>query len=184
MIHDSRDTWGSVTRALHWIMAMLIVGMFVLGWTAVNYPMSPTKLELFLWHKSIGLTLFALVLFRILWRLTNETPAKPTGVSASEQQLARIGHVTLYLLMILMPVSGYIVNSTANFSFRYFGGGQVPNLIPADKAWQDVAETVHLAAFWIFATVILIHVLAAFRHHFFKKNDTLKKMLTGAENPR
>lgn len=177
MIPDSGDSWGAVTRTLHWLMALMILGMFVLGWTAVNYPMSPDKLKLFIWHKSFGLTLLALVVVRILWRLVNATPVPPSGVSTSEQRAARTGHIVLYLLMLLMPVSGYIINSTANFQFRFFGGPRVPNLIPADKSWQEVAETVHLATFWIFALVLLIHVTAALRHHFVRKNDVLVKML-------
>ena len=182
MIPDTGTHWGSVTRTLHWLMAVLILAMFVLGWTAVNYPMSPTKLDLFIWHKSIGLTLFALVVIRILWRLANETPSPPSGISTGEHKLARMGHMSLYLLMVLMPVSGYVVNSTANFPFRYFGGLRVPNLIPTDKAWQNVAENIHLATSWILALVVLLHVLAALRHHFIRKNDVLSNMLTGAGN--
>jgi len=160
-------------------MALLILGMFALGWTAVNYPMSPAKLDLFIWHKSIGLTLLVLVVVRIVWRLANETPAPPADVSATEHRLASTGHYVLYLLMLLMPVSGYVVNSTANFPFRFFGGTRVPNLISPDKALQDAAEAVHLAAFWLFALVILIHVLAALRHHFVRKNNVLRRMLSG-----
>lgn len=183
MIRDSQIAWGAATRALHWLMALLILGMFALGWTAVNYPMSPVKLNLFIWHKSMGLTLLALVMIRIAWRLANVTPAPPAGVSAVEHRLARAGHLVLYLLMLVMPVSGYVVNSSANFPFRFFGGARIPNLIPADKALQDVAEAIHLGAFWLFALVILIHVLAALRHQFVKKNDVLQKMLSGTGAP-
>ena len=180
MIRDSRDAWGSVTRALHWLMALSILAMFALGWTAVNLPMSPTKLELFIWHKSIGLTLLALAVARLLWRLLTQTPAPPAGVSAAEQRLAKSAHAALYLMMIAMPISGYVVNSTANFPFRFFGGVRVPNLIAADEGWQRAAESAHLAGFWVFALLILIHVLAALRHHFVKRNDVLSKMLPGA----
>lgn len=160
-------------------MALSILAMFVLGWTAVAWPMSPQKLELFIWHKSIGLSLLALALIRVLWRLSNQTPAPPPGVTDGEHRLATAGHAALYLMMIVMPVSGYVVNSTANFPFRYFGGFRVPNLIPADKSWQQAAESAHLIAFWIFALLILLHVLAALRHHFVRKNDILVKMLPG-----
>ncbi len=180
MIRDTREAWGSVTRALHWLMALLILAMFVLGWVAVNYPMSPTKLKLFIWHKSIGLTLLGLVVVRIAWRIANATPAPPLETSTTERRLARTGHAFLYLLMIAMPVSGYVINSTANFPFRYFGGMKVPNLIPTNELWQGAAETVHLAAFWIFLLIISIHVLAAVRHHVIKKNNVLIRMLPGS----
>jgi len=180
MIPDSRAGWGSFTRMLHWLMALMILGMFVLGWTAVSYPMSPAKLELFIWHKSIGLTLLALGLIRIVWRKNNETPLPPPGISGTEHRLARIGHLTLYGRRSARPVSGYVVNSTANFPFRFFGGARVPNLLPADKTWQNAAEVIHLAGFWLFAMVVLIHLVAALRHHYLRKNDVLKKMLWGA----
>jgi cytochrome b561 len=179
MILNSRDEWGAFAKTLHWLMAVLILSMFVLGWVAVIYPLSPTKLELFIWHKSIGLTLLALVVVRLLWRIVNITPEPPAGESVVEQRLARTGHAVLYALMVLMPVSGYIINSTANFSFRYFGGARVPNLIPADKAWQDAAEAVHLTTFSIFFLVVIIHIVAAIRHHTIKKNNILSRMLPG-----
>lgn len=183
MIPDTPHGWGTVGRTLHWLMALLILGMFALGWTAVNYPMSPAKLQIFAWHKSIGLSLLALVVVRILWRLSHGTPTPPPGTSAAERGLARAGHVGLYFMMILMPVSGYVVNSTANFPLRFFGGFRVPNLIPADKTWQELAESVHLAGFWAFSALILVHVLAALRHHYLKKNDVLLKMLPGKGGP-
>lgn len=179
MILNNRDEWGAVAKTLHWLMAVLILSMFVLGWVAVIYPLSPTKLELFIWHKSTGLTLLGLVVVRLLWRMVNITPEPPADESVLEQRLARAGHAVLYILMVLMPVSGYVVNSTANFPFRYFGGVRVPNLIPADKAWQDAAETVHLTVFSIFFLVVVIHIVAAIRHHTIKKNNILSRMLPG-----
>ena len=179
MILNSRDGWGAVAKTLHWLMAVLILSMFVLGWVAVMYPLSPTKLELFIWHKSTGLTLLALVVVRLLWRMVNITPEPPANESVVEKRLARAGHAVLYTLMVMMPVSGYVINSTANFPFRYFGGVRVPNLIPADKVWQDAAETVHLTVFSIFFLVVVIHIVAAIRHHTIKKNNILSRMLPG-----
>lgn len=177
MIFNTRQSWGGFAKALHWTMALLIFAMFVLGWVAVGYPLSPTKLDLFIWHKSIGLTLLGLVGVRLVWRVINTTPVPPPAISSLEHTLARLGHGTLYALMILMPVSGYVINSTADFGFRLYGWARVPNLIPANKAWQDVAEAVHLVLFWVFAVVILIHIAAALRHHLINNNNVLTRML-------
>ena len=121
MIFNTRNAWGAPARFLHWTMAVLILAMFVLGWTAVNYPLSPTKLQLFMWHKSTGLLLLGLVALRLGWRLVNTAPQPPAGSSRLEIRLARLGHTGLYLLMILMPVSGYVINSTGNYPLRWFG---------------------------------------------------------------
>lgn len=169
--------WDGVARALHWSMALLILGMIALGWIAVSYPLSPTKLTLFLWHKSIGLSLLGLVVVRLLWRAATRAPAPPESTSGLERALARSSHAMLYLLMILMPVSGYVVNSTADFSFRFFGWARVPNLIAPNKGWQDAAETVHLTTSWILILLIVVHAAAALRHHFVLKNDVLAGML-------
>ena len=177
MIFNTEQGWGTVAKALHWIMALLILTMFVLGWVAVTYPLSPTKLDLFIWHKSIGLSLLGLVCVRLIWRTVNTTPTPPAAVSPLEHTLARLGHATLYLLMILMPLSGYVINSTAGFGFRFFGWVRVPNLIPANKTWQDIAETVHFILFIVFVAVIVIHIAAALRHHFVRNNNVLARML-------
>jgi len=183
MIFNTAERWGAVAKVLHWMMAVLILAMFILGWVAKNYSLSPAKLEFFIWHKSIGLTLLALVICRLFWRAVNVSPTPPPGESAVEVGLARTGHTVLYALMLLMPVSGYVINSTANFPFRYFGIVRIPNLFPTDKTWQHAAQTVHLTTFWIFVLVVVIHVAAAIRHHAIKKNNTLSRMLPGAKTP-
>ena len=183
MIFNTEQSWGAVAKALHWAMAVLIFIMFVLGWVAVAYPLSPTKLDLFIWHKSIGLSLLALVCVRLIWRLVNTTPSPPVAVSHLEHTLARLGHATLYVLMIMMPVSGYVINSTADFGFRFFGWARVPNLIPPNKAWQETAETVHFVLFLIFVAVIVIHIAAALRHHFVRNNNVLTRMLPSSLTP-
>lgn len=177
MIRNTRLQWGAVAKTLHWIMALAILIMFALGWLAASAPVSPTKLKLFMWHKSIGLTLLGLVCVRLFWRFTNQIPAPPPGISSTENTLARLGHAALYALMIAMPLSGYVINSTANFPFKLFGWLLVPNVFPADKAWQGVAESIHFYLFWTFVVVITIHVAAALRHHLLKHNDVLKRML-------
>ena len=183
MIFNTEQSWGDVAKALHWAMAVLIFIMFVLGWVAVAYPLSPTKLDLFVWHKSIGLSLLGLVCVRLIWRLVNTTPMSPVAVSPLEHTLARLGHATLYLLMILMPVSGYVINSTADFGFRFFSWVRVPNFIPANKAWQETAETLHFILFLVFVAVIAVHIAAALRHHFVRNNNVLTRMLPSLSIP-
>lgn len=177
MIRNSDRDWGVIAKALHWFMAVAILAMFFLGWSAVNAPLSPTKLKLFIWHKSIGLSLLGLVCVRLLWRLTNKTPTPPASVGPIEHGLSKMGHAALYALMIMMPLSGYVINSTANFPFKLFSWLRVPNLIPANKAWQGMAENVHFILFWVFALLIVVHVLAALRHHIIKRNNVLMRML-------
>lgn len=176
MLRNSPGGWGWPARWLHWIMALLILAMFVLGWTMVSMPTSPLRLRLYLWHKSTGLLLLALALVRIAWRVANRAPAPPAGTTVREHRLAQAAHLALYLLMILMPLAGWVIHSASGFTMRWFGWFRVPAIAPADKTLQTAAEAVHLGLFWILAAVLVLHVGAAVYHHFVRRDDVLTRM--------
>ncbi len=157
----------------------MILGMFVLGWIAVNYPMSPAKIKLFVWHKSIGITILILVVVRIAWRLTDRTPALPNHMRNWERRLAHASHTLMYLAMVIMPLSGWVINSAANFPLKLYGLIRWPNIAPADKALQTQAELVHVTLFWILAALLVLHIGAALWHHFVQRDEILTRMLPG-----
>ena len=178
-LRNDGEHWGGLAMGLHWTMALLIFGLFVLGWVAVSLPLSPLKLKLFFWHKSLGLLALSLVGLRVLWRLVDPPPRPVAGLAAWERGLARAGHLLLYLLMLLMPLSGWLINSAANFPFKPFGLFPLPDLVRPDKALQASVELVHLAGFWLLAGLLAVHIAAALRHHFVKRNPVLRRMLPG-----
>ena len=98
----------------------------MLGWVAVSYPLSPTKLELFKWHKSVGLLILAWVLLRLAWRVTHRGPGLPAAMGRHERWTAHLAHALLYALMIAMPISGWIINSASDFPLKWFGLLRVP----------------------------------------------------------
>ncbi len=157
----------------------MILGMFVLGWIAVNYPMSPTKIKLFVWHKSLGISILILVLLRIAWRLTDRTPALPNHMRTWERRLAHTSHMLMYLVMVTMPLSGWVINSAANFPLKLYGLIRLPNIAPAGKALQTQAELVHFTFFWILVALLLLHIGAALWHHFVQRDEILTRMLPG-----
>src|SRR5262245_42323109 len=120
MLRNTLDAWGAPAKLFHWMMAALILAQFALGIAAVSWRISPTKLELFVWHKSFGMLILALVALRLAWRLANMTPALPAGMPAWESFGARASHALLYALMIALPATGWIINSAANIPFRIF----------------------------------------------------------------
>jgi cytochrome b561 len=174
--------WDAVTKLFHWSTALLILVMIVLGWLAVSYPMSPTKIELFTWHKSLGLFILAWTAFRLAWRATRRAPPLPEGMSRVEQWSARVSHTGLYLLLIGMPVSGWIINSAADFPLKWFGLFRVPQLVSPDERLQHIAEDVHYVLFWLIAILVIIHAAAAFHHHFVRRTDVLRRMLPSRRN--
>lgn len=169
--------WDPVSKFFHWSTAILVVAMFALGWMAVTYPMSPAKLQLFNWHKSLGLLVLAWVLLRLSWRLTHRAPEPPDGSSRTEQQAARVVHGSLYVLMIAMPVSGWVINSAADFPLKWFGLFPVPPVVEPDKGLQDAASAVHFILFWTLLGMILLHAAAALHHHWIRRNNVLRRML-------
>ncbi len=178
-LRNTPARWGGVAQALHWGMAGLILAMFALGLAAANWPLSPAKLELFWWHKSLGMLILALVLVRLLWRLTGPVPAPPPGTTPLERWAAAAAHGALYLLMVLMPVSGWVINSAAGFPFEVFGLVPLPSIVPKDPDLQGTAEAVHGALFLVLAALVVVHVAAALRHHRVRGNNVLRRMLPG-----
>jgi cytochrome b561 len=176
-LRNTREGWGVVGMTLHWGMAALILTTLPLGWVAAEWPLSRTKITLFAWHKSIGIALLVLVAVRLLWRAIDRAPPLPEAMSALERGLARAAHAVLYGLLVAIPVSGWVINSAANFPFKVFGLVPLPAIVEPSKATQRLAEDVHLALFWALATLLTVHVAAALRHHFVLRDEVLLRML-------
>jgi len=179
MLRNTVESWGTPAKLLHWIMAALVFAQFALGWTARQWHLSPTKLDLFVWHKSIGILVLALVLVRILWRLANPTPDPPVDTPRWERLAARYSHLALYLLLAATPLSGWIVNSADNIPFRLFWLVPLPALVAPSDATAELAKGAHFALFVALAALLCAHVVAALRHHYGKGNDVLTRMLPG-----
>ena len=174
---NSDTSWGTLAKFFHWLVAALIVTQFALGWMAVSWRLSPAKLNLFVWHKSIGMLILALVVLRLLWRLANPTPALPANAPAWERAAAQISHALLYVLMFALPLSGWIINSAAGVPFKIFWQIPLPAIVASDKPTAELAALVHLSLFAMLAALLVLHIVAALRHHLVKRNDLLRRML-------
>jgi len=177
MWRNTRESWGAVAKFLHWSIALLIFAQFALGWMAVSWRLSPTKLELFIWHKSIGLLVLTLVAVRILWRLANPAPAPPADTPPFERAAARTVHALLYVIMIALPLSGWVINSASGIPFRVFWWFPLPAIVATDKALAEAAKQVHFGLFIALAALLVVHIGAALRHHYAKRTDVLVRML-------
>lgn len=184
MLRNTDQSWGAPAKLLHWAVALLVFVQFGLGWAAVSWRMSPTKLDLFVWHKSIGVLILLLMIARLAWRAVNVAPSLPAGMRPAERFAAHFSHVLLYVLLLLMPVTGWIINAAANIPFRIFWQVPLPAIVSPDKALADAAKEVHLALFILLALLVLVHVGAAVRHHFVKRNAVLTRMLPGGAGAR
>lgn len=177
MLRNTKDRWGSVAIALHWILAALIFTQIALGWMAVLWRLSPTKLDLFVWHKSLGMVTLALVAARIGWRLVSPSPSLPSGTPKFEAWAARTGHLLLYLLMIGLPLSGWLISSASNVPFKIFRQIPLPDLVAPNEGIEVLSKQAHLLMFIVLAVVVVLHIAAALRHHFWLRDEVLVRML-------
>lgn len=178
-LRNTPEHWGGIAKSFHWVMAVLIIGLMILGWVAEGWSLSPTKVKLFVWHKSLGIVILSLAVLRLIWRAFNPPPALPGAVPRFERLAARLSHAALYVVMIVMPLSGWIINSAADFPLKLFWLLRLPHIVEPSERVQDFAETVHLTLFWLFALLLVVHISAALRHHFAPRNEILTRMLPG-----
>jgi cytochrome b561 len=164
--------------SLHWLMALLIVAGFALGVTMVDIPgLTPTKLKYFSWHKWLGVTVLGLACIRLLWRLTHPAPVYPYTMPNWQQKAANALHGLLYLLIFAVPISGYFYSLAAGVPVVYLGIVPLPVLIEPNQEWKAVLKQVHYVLNMTLLACVILHVLAALKHHFIDRDGVLKRML-------
>lgn len=174
----SNEAYTATAISLHWLIAALMVCGFTLGWVMTSIPgFTPAKLRYVSWHKWIGVTVFALASLRILWRATHRAPALPPGMPAWQRAGAHLVHVLLYVLMVAIPVTGYLFSSAANVPVVYLGLVPLPRLIAPDPTLKVVFKTAHLILNWGLAALVLAHVGAALKHQWIDRDGLLARMI-------
>ena len=139
-------------------------------------PLSPQKLTLYSWHKWFGVTVFLLVWLRLAWRVTHRPPALPASLSKPMRWAAHAGHAALYGLMVLIPLSGWLMSSAKGFQTVWFGMLPIPDLLGRDRALGDLLQQVHKLLNVLLMFTLAGHVGAALWHHFVLRDDTLRRM--------
>ena len=174
---SSPTRYTAVAKAFHWIIAALIVTQFTLAWMADDLPLGARKLGLLARHKSFGMTVLMLAILRLLWRLKNRPPELPAGMTHLERVLARISHAAFYVLLLAMPMTGWLMSSAKNYSVSWFGLFTWPNLIAKNEAAFDVLRSTHHILGDVLFVIAVLHILAALKHHFWNRDDVLLRML-------
>jgi cytochrome b561 len=168
---------------LHWLIALAIAGSFALGLYMHDLPLSPEKLKLYSWHKWAGVTIFLLVLVRLGWRLRHRPPPLPTELPRWQKVAAEGAHHLLYVLMIAIPVSGWLMSSAKGYQTVWFGILPLPDLLGKDKELGDSLREVHELLNFSLAALVLAHAGAALKHHFIDRDGILRRMLPFLRDP-
>jgi cytochrome b561 len=178
MLRNNANRYGLVAIFIHWLSALTIFGLFILGFWMVDlsyysewYRLGPH------YHKSIGLILGLLTVIRLVWKFSNPSP-KPLSENKIENSLASTAHLVLYLGLILIIVSGYLISTADGRGIDVFNWLTLPSLGELFPNQEDIAGDIHKYAAYALITLAVLHMLAAFKHHYISKDNTLKRMLT------
>lgn len=171
--------YGIVAQTLHWVIAVMVFTMFGLGYYMEDLPLGQQKLELYTLHKSLGITIFALAVVRLGWRLTHPAPPLPAGMSDLERRAAHAVHWLIYALIFVQPAIGFLQSNAANFPVVVWDVLPLPALIGADEQLGEDLAGLHSIVGNTLAVLVLLHVAAALRHHFVLRDDVLRRMLPG-----
>lgn len=176
LISDDKR-WGSLARTFHWLTAVLIIVLGLVGLWMTGLSNSPQKIKIYALHKSVGLTVLALVLLRISWRLLDRRPRSlPTPLWQKVAALAT--HWLLYGLMLALPLSGWLYNSASGYPLQWFKLFNLPSLSDGpNPIMKDAAHFVHEGGFWLLIALLVLHVAGALKHHLIDRDETLVRML-------
>ena len=164
--------------ALHWTMAGLILAGLFMGWTMTEMDVSPQRLKVYNWHKWVGVTVLALAILRLLWRLTHRAPPLAGSPPRWQRLAAHGGHALLYVLMFVMPLTGWIYSNYSGYPVVYLGKVPLPDLVERDRELAQSWVQVHHTLAVVLALVVAGHVLAALYHQLIMKDGTLRRMFT------
>lgn len=177
-LKNTPDRWGSVSKSLHWLIALLILALGIVGLLMGELPRTPKYFWVYTAHKSIGITVLALVVLRLAWRLYAGAPRPVPGTPGWQERVASATHWLLYAMMLAIPLSGWLYDSASGLRpFKLFGLLEMPKLVAPDEGAAQLSHALHEWGFWLLILVVLAHAGAAFYHHIQQRDTTLVRML-------
>ncbi len=174
---NTDQQWGAVSQGFHWLIVLLVLALAIVGLTMGELPRTPKYFWVYTLHKSLGISVLALVLLRIGWRLHAGAP-QPLPAPRWQQRVASATHWLLYALVLAMPLSGWLYDSASGLRpFRYFGLLPMPKLVAPNQSLRDWSHQAHIWLFWTLVALVAVHAAAALYHHLFQNDATLTRML-------
>ncbi|MBC7490172.1 MAG: cytochrome b [Glaciimonas sp.] len=170
--------YTSTAIIVHWLVALLIFAAFGIGWYMTGIAgLTPQKLKLFSWHKWLGVTIFGLAVIRMAWRLLHPAPTLSSDMSRWQRQAAHLTHQLLYVLIIVIPLTGYFYSSASGIPVLYLGLFHMPTIIAKSDQLKSILGSTYVWLNYLMAVIVVVHVLAALKHQLIDRDGTLIRML-------
>jgi len=178
MLRNDEIQYGSVAKWFHWLIAFAVITLLIVGLLMGDFE-KPFRFTVYNIHKLVGLTVLTLMIMRIIWTFNNTRPPMPLTTPTWERFAARSVHLLLYVTVLLMPISGWIMSTAAGHS-PMLGSLALPMPgVIEDKALAKLTNQIHSTLGWTIIGLVSLHTLAAIKHHFIDKDNVLKRMLPG-----
>lgn len=174
-LSNTEDEYGLVAKLFHWLIAVMIIALLPVGLFMSGMENSPLKFQVFAMHKSFGLLVFFLGLGRIVWRFVSPPPDHLETHEHWEVTLASAAHFWLYVCIIGMPLSGWLMSSAGEFPVPFFGI-QMPHLMGKDEKLMELFGQTHEILSYTLLFVLGLHIAGALKHHVIDKDETLQRM--------
>lgn len=177
-VRNTEKYWGLVSQSFHWLIVFLIIFQYTWAWRIDQAEGLRQRLALVPQHKTVGAIILVLAVLRLIWRGLNKAPAMPASMPRWEQWGAHLGHWLLYGLLFAVPLTGWAYSSAAGLGDYWWGPVNLPNLVqPGSELLENSFQRAHSILTKLLALVAVGHALAALRHHFFIRDDILRRML-------
>jgi cytochrome b561 len=181
-MHQLRSAYSFRSKIMHWLVAIIVLSLLVFGFNLSRMPKT-MKFTAIMFHKSFGLTVLALMLFRIIFILRDGRPSLPSTTPCWEKLLARFVQYGLYALLILMPLSGWIMSVAAGYVPKYFGLVAIPFPgIEKNIQLANLMKASHKTLAWIIVAFVVLHLLGNIKHYFLDKDTVVQTMLFKGNN--
>jgi cytochrome b561 len=175
MLKNTTSSYGYITKLFHWLMALMFIAMFTVAYIMINISKSDFRYSLYDFHKATGLLLFGLVALRLSWRAINVQPTLATSVPRWQHQAARWNIAALYLLMFAMPITGFLTSTLGGHDISFYTIFTIAPLAQ-NKSLSEFFSQAHEILFYLLIIAFTFHVIGSFYHHYFLKDDVLKRM--------
>jgi cytochrome b561 len=176
-LKNDASRYGVIAQLFHWAIVGLIITQFVLANKVAALPLGPAKIATLATHKSIGMTIFGLAVLRLIWRWFNPVPPVPASTPQWQRRAAHASHWALYGLIMVTPIIGWLMSSARAFSVSWFGLFTLPDFVEPDTARYEFFHETHEVLAVTLLVIAIVHAVAALKHHFFDRDNVLRRML-------